>query len=381
MTLSVGIIGSGNISGIYLENLPRFADVKVVACADLRAEMAARQAVAFGIEAAGVDDLLRRSDIDIIVNLTIPAVHAEVTLKALAAGKHVYSEKPLAVSNSDAATIVAEAGAHGLKVGAAPDTVLGAGLRMAREMIDSGRVGRIVTGTATIFSHGMEHWHPDPEFFFKPGAGPVFDMGPYYIAALVQLLGPVKRLAAMTAIGAETRTVTAKSPKRGTAIRVDTPSTALAILHMENGAVISFGASWDVWRHAHPPIELHGTEGSIRVPDPNFFGGTIEVSERGKAWRKTGCGEFALGAPNWPAGKPSHANYRGAGVAELASSILHGTAHRTSASAGQHVVEVMNAILESGRTGQFIELPAATRPQAITEEEARRLAYRSASPL
>ncbi len=373
MKLSAGIIGCGNISSIYLENLPKFADVKVVACADLREDVAARQAEAFGITAAGVNEILQRPDIGIIVNLTVPSAHAEVTLRALAAGKHVYSEKPLAVTSSDAATIVADASRRGLNVGVAPDTVLGAGLRRSRDLIDSGKLGRIVTGTATIFSHGMEHWHPDPEFFFKPGAGPVFDMGPYYIAALVQLLGPVKRLAALTSIGAETRTVTAKSPKRGTAIRVETPSTALAILHMENGAVISFGASWDVWRHSHPPIELHGTEGSIRVPDPNFFGGIIEVSERGQKWRKTDCGDLALGAPNWPADKPKHANYRGLGVADLASSILHGTPHRTSAEAGQHVVDVMNAILESGRTGQFINLPASTRPAALGENEARRL--------
>ena len=369
--LNVGIVGCGNISGIYFENLPLFPMLRIAACADLHSAAAERQAMTYGVEASSVDALLARNDIDIVVNLTIPAAHAEVTLAALAAGKHVYSEKPLAIRGDDGEKILAEAARRNLHVGVAPDTVLGAGLRACRQLIDAGRLGRIVTGTATIFSHGMEHWHPDPEFFFKPGAGPVFDMGPYYIAALVQLLGPVARAGAMTATGQDERIVTAESPKKGSRIRVETPTTALAILQFATGAIVSLQASWDVWRHDQAPIELHGTEGSLRVPDPNFFGGPVLFTERGGDWQPVDCSQQAFGAINWPVAGPEQANYRGIGIADLAAAVS-GAAHRTSAAMGLHVLQVMGAILESGRAGRFIDLPPAQRPPALSEAEAAR---------
>lgn len=370
-TLSAGIVGCGNISGIYFDNVPLFPALRIAACADLRMATAEMQAKTHGVEALSVDALLARKDIDIVVNLTIPAAHAEVTLAALAAGKHVYCEKPLAIRGADGEKILAEAARRKLHVGVAPDTVLGAGLRACRQLIDAGRVGRIVTGTATIFSHGMEHWHPDPEFFFKPGGGPVFDMAPYYIAALVQLLGPATRLGAMTATGSDERIVTAESPKKGSRIRVETPTTALALLQFASGAVVSLHASWDVWRHGQAPIELHGTEGSLRVPDPNFFGGPVLLTERGGDWQPVDCSRLAFGAVNWPAARPEQANYRGLGVADLAAAI-DGAPHRTSAAMGLHVLQVMEAILESGRAARFIDLPPAQRPPALSEAEAAR---------
>lgn len=368
--LNVGIVGCGNISGIYFENLPLFPALRVAACADLRVAVAELQAKTYGVEASSVDALLARKDIDIVVNLSIPAAHAGVTLAALAAGKHVYSEKPLALRRSDGEKILAEAARRNLQVGVAPDTVLGAGVRTCRELIDAGRLGRIVTGTATICSHGMEHWHPDPEFFFKPGAGPVFDMGPYYIATLVHLLGPATRVGAMTAIGAAERMVTAESPKKGSRIRVETPTTALALLQFSSGAIVALQASWDVWRHGQAPIELHGTEGSLRVPDPNFFGGPVLFTERGGDWQELDCGSRAFGKLNWPAAGPEQANYRGLGIAELAGAIIGGTPHRTSAAMGLHMLRVMEAILESGAASRFIDLPPAARPPALSELEA-----------
>ena len=213
--LGVGIIGCGVISGIYMRNMPLFKGIKLRGCADQLAEAAQRQAAEFGTEAMTVDQMLKHPEIDIVVNLTIPAAHFAVSHAALTAGKHVFAEKPLCVSVEDGRRLIAEADARGLKIGCAPDTFLGAGGRLARQMIDDGKIGRVLAGTAILMSHGMEHWHPDPEFFFKPGGGPILDLGPYYIGALVNLLGPVKRVQALSNIGFADRIVTAEGPRKG----------------------------------------------------------------------------------------------------------------------------------------------------------------------
>ncbi len=282
--IGVGIVGCGNISTIYLTNLPHVPGVKVRACADMRPEVAQAQGGRFGVEAMPVDALLARSDIDIVVNLTVPAAHAAVALAALTAGKHVFSEKPLAVDVDLGRTVLEEAKKRKLMVGCAPDTFLGAGGRLSRKLLDEGAVGRILAGTAFVMSHGMEHWHPDPEFFFKKGAGPVLDVGPYYITTLVNLLGSVARVHAVTSTGFPERIITAAGPRKGDSIKVETPTTAFALLEFAGGAQIVFGATWDVWKQSHPPIELYGTEGTLRVPDPNFYGGVVETSARGGEW-------------------------------------------------------------------------------------------------
>src|SRR5215211_4369256 len=208
-SLNVGIIGCGNISGIYLQNIPAYRGITLRACADMRPEVASAQASHFGVEALSVDELLAREDIDLVVNLTIPSAHFGVSLAALSAGKHVFSEKPLAVDFEQGRRLVDEAETRGLLLGCAPDTFLGAGGRLARKLVDDGAVGRILSGTAFLMSHGMEHWHPDPEFFFKPGGGPIFDMAPYYLTALVNLIGPVRKVVSMSSIGTPERVVTA----------------------------------------------------------------------------------------------------------------------------------------------------------------------------
>ncbi len=326
-TIGVGIIGCGNISTIYMRNMGRFSGLRLVACADVRPEAAEAQAKAHGIAALSIDDLLKRDDIGIVVNLTTPNAHFAVSHAALSAGKHVFGEKPITVEAEDAAKLVKEAEARGLKLGCAPDTFLGAGGRTAREIVDSGRIGRILSGSCFLMSHGMEHWHPDPTFFFKPGGGPILDMAPYYLAALINLLGPVESVIGRASTGFAERHVTSDGPMKGKSISVETPTTVMAILRFVAGADIVFTMSWDVWKHSHPAIELYGTEGSLRVPDPNFFGGTVAYNEGRGDWVEVGTADRAFGKPNWRSpmwapSMPDQANYRCLGIAELAHAAL-----------------------------------------------------------
>jgi predicted dehydrogenase len=378
-TLNVGIIGCGNISGIYLQNIPAYRGLTLKACADQRPEAAQAQASRHGLEAMSVDDLLARKDIDLIVNLTVPGAHFGVSLAALRAGKHVFSEKPLAVDFEQGRTLVDEAETRNLHLGCAPDTFLGAGGRLARRLVDEGAVGRILSGTAFLMSHGMEHWHPDPEFFFKPGGGPILDMAPYYLSALVNLLGPVARVLAMSGIGFPERVITAESPRKGHRITVETPTHVTALLEFASGAQVTFCMSWDVWKHGHPAIELYGTEGSLRVPDPNFFGGQVELTERGKDWRVMDSSEMPLGKPNWRSPNwapelPDRANYRALGLADLASAVLHGAPHRSSGRLALHVLEVMHSILQGSATGAPMAITTSLdRPAPLADADAAAL--------
>ncbi len=364
--IGVGIVGCGNISTIYVTNLPHAPGVKVRALADMKAEVAEAQGKRFGIEAMPVDALLARDDIDIVVNLTIPAAHGAVSLAALTGGKHVFSEKPLAIDVDLGRKVVAEAEKRHLMVGCAPDTFLGAGGRLSRKLLDDGAVGRILTGTAYLMSHGMEHWHPDPEFFFKQGGGPVLDVGVYYITALVNLLGPVARVHSMTSTGFPERTVTSEGPRKGYRIKVETPTTCLALLEFASGALLTFAATWDVWKHSHPPIELYGTEGTLRVPDPNFYGGVVETSTRNGDWMAHDSEKMPLGRANWPADAPTRANYRALGVADMISAHRSGRAYHASGKLALHVLEVMEAVVNGGSS----TLAPAERPAVFTEGDA-----------
>ena len=377
--LGVGIIGCGNISTIYMLNMGKFAGLKLVACADVRTEAAEAQARAHGCEALSLDALLARKDIDIVVNLTTPNAHYAVSQAALSAGKHVFGEKPITVEAADAAALVGEAARRGLKLGCAPDTFLGAGGRAAREIVDSGKIGRVLSGSCFLMSHGMEHWHPDPTFFFKPGGGPILDMAPYYLAALVNLLGPVESVQARASAGFAERIVTAAGPMTGKAISVETPTTVMALLRFISGADIMFTMSWDVWRHGHPPIELYGTEGSLRVPDPNFFGGAVEYTERGGDWITVDTEARPFGkpnwrSPNWAPSMPARANYRCLGIAELASAATHGTPHRASGALASHVLDAMHAMLTASALGGEIKVASRIeRPAVLTDAEASAL--------
>ncbi len=373
-TLGIGVIGAGNISTTYMRNAALFRGVRLVACADVSSEAAAARAAEHGVRALGVDALLADPEVDLVLNLTVPAAHVAVTGAALSAGKHVFTEKPLATTAADGRRLVAEAEARGLLLGAAPDTFLGAAGRRARRLVDDGAIGRPVTGTAFMFGHGMEHWHPNPQFYYQPGGGPLFDMGPYYLTTLVNLLGPVARVQAVTTKGAEARRITAPGPFAGTRFPVGTATTILALLEFAGGAMVSFGTSWDVFRHTPPPIELHGTAGSLRLPDPDTFGGTVSLSPAGADWQDHPSDGEICGAPNWPYDAPDRANYRMLGVADLVGALREGRAPRASGALALHVLEVMEAIMAAAESRSAVAVAGTVdRPPLLAEDAARGL--------
>ncbi|WP_370320909.1 Gfo/Idh/MocA family protein [Oricola sp.] len=372
--LGVGIIGCGNISAAYLRLAPLFKALEMRAVADINIDAAKACAEEFGVRALDVEGLLADPDIDVIVNLTIPDAHFAVTSAILEAGKHAYSEKPLVLSLDEGEKLRALADARGLRVGSAPDTFLGGSHQLARARIDEGLVGDIVAGTCHVMSHGMEHWHPNPDFFFLPGAGPVLDVGPYYVTNLIQLIGPVKRVAALTSSATPTRTIQTEGPRQGEEIPVKTPTNIHALLDFESGATITLSASWDIWAHRHSSMELYGTEGSLFVPDPNFFGG--EVGHAGRDGKIAPLPEwdhpFGKANQEHPAG--ARANYRTAGLADMAQAIVEGKPHRCSLDLAIHAVDVMTSILKSGETGNFVELTTSCeRPAALSPDDALRL--------
>ncbi|MBC2806756.1 Gfo/Idh/MocA family oxidoreductase [Rhizobium ruizarguesonis] len=381
MVMRVGVVGCGNISKIYLSMANRFRDIKVVAISDLRPEVAAAQAERFDLRAMPVHELIDSQDIDIVLNLTIPSAHADVSIAALTAGKHVYSEKPLAASLVDGRRIAEAAKQTGLRVGVAPDTFLGAGAQTALHLIEDGAIGTPIIGSAAIMSRGMEHWHPNPEFFFKPGGGPVLDMGPYYVTTLVAMLGPVHKVSAVGQIGLAERTVTAEgSPVFGSTIKVEVLTSVQAILTFKSGAQVTLQCSWDVWKHGLLPIEVHGTAGSIRVPDPNTFGGVVFLSAAGAEWEPVETSELVFGAPNWPLDAPARVNYRGLGLAEMANAILHNRPHRANAALGLHTLAVLEGILQSATEERPVIIQeSCERPALLRQSEAFELLVSAAS--
>ncbi len=370
-SLGVGVIGCGNISTAYFSLAPLFNGIEMRACADVNRAAADARAAEFNLQAESVDGLLKRNDIDIVVNLTIPAAHHEVSKAALDAGKHVYSEKPFVLSVEDGLDLKAQAEKKNLRVGSAPDTFLGGAHQLTRHLLDSGELGRITSGTAHVMSHGMEDWHPNPDFFFQPGGGPILDLGPYYLANLIQLIGPVRRVAALSAIPAPERTIGC-GPRRGEAIPVSTPTTLHALLDFENGAAVTFNASWDVWAHSHAPMELYGEEGTLHLPDPNFFGGEVRFTRRGKAVKPAPKWEHPFGVPNQKHPEGMMANYRAAGLADMALAIRENRPHRCSMELALHAIDVMTGILRSGEDGQFVAMrTTCARPAALSPKEAQ----------
>ncbi|MER8530454.1 Gfo/Idh/MocA family oxidoreductase [Mesorhizobium sp. M0814] len=372
--LGIGIVGCGNISMTYLRNAALFGGLELRACADISTELAALRGSEYGIRAVSVDTLLADPDIDLVLNLTVPAAHFDISFSALSVGKHVFTEKPLSTSASDGRRLVAEAAKRNLLLGSAPDTFLGAAGRRARRLMDEGAIGRAVTGTAFMMGRGMEHWHPNPQFYYQPGAGPIFDMGPYYLTMLVNLLGPVARVMAMATRGQEVRLITAEGPYRNTSFKVGTPTNILSLLEFRSGATVTFGASWDVFRHSNHPIELHGTEGSLRLPDPDTFGGTVSLSERGADWADFHSESELYGGRNWPYAAPDRANYRMLGVADLSHALTTGRKPRASGDLALHVLEIMEAILASGESRESVAVNGAVdQPPLLGEDEATSL--------
>jgi predicted dehydrogenase len=377
--LGVGVIGCGNISAAYFSLSPLFKGIEMRACADINMDAAKARAKEYGLRAETVGELLQDDEVDIVVNLTIPAVHYEVSGQALDAGKHVYSEKPFVLSVKEGLDLKKRAEKKNLRVGSAPDTFLGGGHQLARSLVDGGSLGKITSGTCFVMSHGMESWHPNPDFFFQPGAGPVLDIGPYYVTDLIQLIGPVKQVAALTSIPAKERMITSK-PRFGQKIPVNTPTTIHALLEFVNGAVVTLDTSWDVWKHGHAPIELYGEEGTLFVPDPNFFGGAVGYTNRADPVKKLPKWKHPLAVPNQMHAQGMMANYRTIGLADMAMAIQEHRPHRCSLELALHAVDVMTSILKSGETGKFVTLQTTCeRPAALGVDDAKALLAKKGS--
>ena len=366
--IQVGILGCGNISAAYMRMASFFKDYKVVACADLNSAFAEARASEFSLRALSIDALLADPEIDLIVNLTIPAAHFSVSKSILEAGKHVYSEKPYVLSVAEGKELAALAQSKGLRIGSSPDTFLGASHQLARSLLDSGELGEITSGTAHVMNHGMDHWHPNPDFFYQPGAGPVLDLGPYYITNLVQLIGPVVSVSAMSSTPQKARTI-ANGDRTGQTVPVDTPTTVHALLKFKSGAIISYGTSWDVLSSEHNNMELYGEKGSMYVPDPNFFAGELRTGDTTQA-PITRAWQHPFNEIN----DKGHANYRGVGLAEMAVAISEERPHRCSNDLALHVVDVMTSILHSAETGLVIELTTSCeKPAPLSPEQAQAL--------
>ena len=372
-TLGAGIVGCGNISAAYLKLGSLFKDFEIRAVADLNMAAAEARGNEFDVQAQSVNDLLKNDNVQIVINLTVPAAHFKVSKQILEAGKHVYSEKPLTLSVAEAKDLQKLAKKKKLSVASAPDTFLGGAHQQARKAIDDGMIGKIASGTAHVMGDGMEHWHPNPDFFYKPGGGPILDMGPYYIANLVNLVGPVTRVAALSGTPRKQRLISSE-PRQGGKLKVTTPTTYHALLEFTNGALITLSASWDVYAHRHPNMELYGTEGAIFVPDPNFFGGEVIVAG-GDTVRKTlAPWDHPFGVNNHKCSQGDVANYRGAGLADMAQAIMRKRDIRCGIDRMLHVVEVMTAIMKSGETGRFVTLKSTCkRPAYLGPDEARAL--------
>jgi predicted dehydrogenase len=381
-TLGIGIIGCGNISDTYLTLGPLFRGLDLKAVADINMDAAHARAAEFGVLAYTVEELLAADDIDIVVNLTIPAAHYDISRRILEAGKHVYSEKPFVLSLKEGQALLELAEQKGLRIGSAPDTFLGGSHQQCRSFIDSGAIGKVGSGTCHVMSRGMEHWHPNPAFFFKDGGGPILDLGPYYLTNLVQLLGPVKAVSALTSIPSPKRTVTSEQ-RYGETISVETETTVHALLEFHSGAVITFGASWDVKDHSHNHMELYGETGTLYGPDPNFFGGEVRIADENGVPVDLSAWQHPFGEPNQQHDSMGAlANYRAAGLSDMAMGILEGRAHRCNHALALHVADVMFSILTSGRERRFVELETTcTRPDALLKEDAAQMLLSSSQDL
>ncbi|MGC9359498.1 MAG: Gfo/Idh/MocA family protein [Anaerolineae bacterium] len=359
MTINVGIIGCGNISAAYLRTIQAFRILNCVACADLLVERAEARAAEFGVpKACTPEALLADPDVQILINLTTPQSHKSVSLAALRAGKHVFTEKPLAVTPSDGAEIVAEADRLGLRLGCAPGTPLGGGLQTCRKLIDEGAIGEPVAAAAFMMSHGHESWHPDPAYYYKVGAGPMFDMGPYYLTALTTLLGPIAEISATTGIQIGERVITSQ-PKYGERITVETPDHVTGTFRFASGAIGTIITTFAVWASTLPRIEIYGTKGSLSVPDPNSLGGPVRLAR--------------AGAPEWTEVPLSHGHvdgraYWGIGVADMAHAIAAGRPHRITGAQGYHVLECMQAFLDASESGETQAIRSSfERPAPLPE--------------
>jgi predicted dehydrogenase len=353
--VKVGVIGCGAISGAYFRGCKPYDIVEIVACSDLIMDRAKKKAEEFGIpKACSVEELLADPEIQIVLNLTVPKAHAEVNQAAIAAGKNVHCEKPFAVNRQDGLKTLEAAHEKGVLVGCAPDTFLGGGIQTCRKLIDDGWIGDPVAATAFMVGHGPESWHPNPDFYYQVGGGPMFDMGPYYLTALINLLGPVKRVTGSTRISFPERIITNEKQRYGERIPVETPTHLTGVLDFVNGTVGTIVMSFDVWSHHLPIIEIYGSEGTLCVPDPNTFVGPARVRR--------------AGADAWSEIPLTHSPdvRRGTGVADMAHALAYDRPHRASGALAYHVLDIMQSFEEASTAGHHVELQSTcSRPAPL----------------
>ncbi|MEW6753760.1 MAG: Gfo/Idh/MocA family oxidoreductase [Candidatus Latescibacterota bacterium] len=350
----VGVIGCGNISPQYLKWMPTFEVLEVAAVADLDMERARARATEFCVpRACTVEELLQDPEIEIVVNLTVPAAHAGVNTRILEAGKHAYAEKPFALERAEGKCVLELAAGKGLRTGGAPDTFLGGGIQTCRKLLDDGAIGEPVAATAFMMGHGPEGWHPNPDFYYQKGGGPMFDMGPYYLTALVALVGPVQRVTGCTSTSFAERTITNPKLRTGEKIPVCTPTHIAGAFDFASGAVGTIVTSFDVWAHTCPRIEVHGTEGSMSVPDPNTFRGPVKIRKPGDA--------------DWTEVPLTHSDDvgRGIAVADIACALRRGRAHRASGELAYHVLDVMRAFHDASDQGRHVEITSGVPRPAV----------------
>jgi predicted dehydrogenase len=352
--VKVGMIGCGAVSAAYLAGAQVFPEFDVVACADrVQARAEAAAAAARARVAPSVAELLADPEVELVLNLTAPADHAPVALQALAAGKPVYGEKPLAVTRRQAAAILELAAARGLRVGSAPDTFLGASLQTGRRLIDAGAIGEPLGAAAFLMCRGHEAWHPDPDFYYRPGGGPMLDMGPYYVTALVTLLGPVRSVTGLQRASFPERVI-GSGPRAGEVIPVRTPTYVAGVCEFATGAIGTIVTTFDVWAASLPFIEIYGSEGSLGLPDPNHFLGPVRLWRPGRTeWRETPIA-FDQGPRN----------RRGLGLADMAAALRAGRPHRAAGELAYHVLDVLLAFSEAAESGRRTPVRSrCTRPE------------------
>ncbi len=350
----VGIVGCGNVTDMYLRGCARFPAIELAACADLDPARAAALSAKGGFPAVSIEGLLADPGIEIVLNLTPPTAHAGVSRAAIAAGKHVYTEKPLATTLEDARAIMADAEAAGVRVGGAPDTFLGGGLQTARALIDQGAIGQPVAANAAVLHLGPERWHPNPGFFYGPGGGPVLDVGPYYLAAMVGLIGPIVEVTGVSR-GAGSERRIEKGPHAGETFTAAVPTSVFASYAFESGAIGGFLASFDIVASEVPHIEIHGTEGSLSLGDPNTFDGHVRLR--------------AIDAAGWedvPLAFDGSVG-RGIGLADMVGAIREGRSHRASGAFAYHVLEVLLGTESAAATRRAVPIESrCPRPDALS---------------
>ena len=379
--MKVGVIGCGNIADIYFHNAKIFFNnFEIIACADLNPKASKKYSEKYGITNLSVEELLSNEDIQLVINLTIPNAHFEVSKSILNSGKHSYSEKPISIEFDEGKELLNLAKSKNLYVGSAPDTFLGAGIQKSKQVIEDGTIGEILLGSISMGVAGHEIWHPNPDFYYKYGGGPILDMGPYYFSALVNLLGPVK------SVYSQSRTVYSQreigsGERKGEKIAVDIPTTLISQIEFSNGALIDSFFSFDVYKHNKSHIELFGTKGAINVPDPNMFGGEIKICDEKKSdWKTIKTDDMNLGRlnTNRTGGEkndkanedPTSANFRGIGVCEMIDSIKENKVNRCSGELSLHVLEIMQSILKSAKINEKVNLESVTNiPQSFLDTE------------